>query len=567
MAALQCEICGGKLMGRPGGIFECDSCGMEYDTAWARAKIQEIKGTVRVEGTVEVKGTVKVEGSASAENLLKRGFMQLEDRNWAAAEESFNQVLGADTENARAYLGLAMAQQQISRIDDIAMVMQGAGRRLRESGIKSNRNFKRAETFADTELKEMFTHWRALEDARYAALEAASRAREAEKEAARKEKEERMARIEQARKSVNKVKHLFSVGFNHILAVKPDGTVMAAGKKKGQCDVSHMEDIVAIYTDDAHSVGLRADGTVVATRFTGEPSDYADRCEVKEWKDIVAIATYSTGTFGVTKDGYVRVTAKAFYLNEDKMIYLAARGWTDVVSIATGFFHAIGLKKDGTVVADLENRCDKDLLTGRVIERKPEEEKCCQVQSWCNIIDIAAGMRHSVGLKSDGTVVAVGNPADGALDVTEWKDIVSITAGNDFTAGLKLDGTVVSTSRDHEAVKGWTDVVAITASYGTLAGLKADGTIVSTRETDSAQISGWKLFENADNIEEERETARRLLAERKAAAIRERKQNLQKEKDALMMELESQKGLFKVFNRIKINERLAEIETELKGLS
>ena len=51
-AALQCEICGGKLVGKPGGIFECDSCGMEYSTELAKAKIQEIKGTVKVEGTV-----------------------------------------------------------------------------------------------------------------------------------------------------------------------------------------------------------------------------------------------------------------------------------------------------------------------------------------------------------------------------------------------------------------------------------------------------------------------------------------------------------------------------------
>ena len=74
-AKLQCEICGGKLIGKPGGIFECDSCGMEYDTAWAKAKIQEIQGTVKVEGTVEVQGTVKVEGpvkvegTASSENF------------------------------------------------------------------------------------------------------------------------------------------------------------------------------------------------------------------------------------------------------------------------------------------------------------------------------------------------------------------------------------------------------------------------------------------------------------------------------------------------------------------
>ena len=61
-AALQCEICGGKLVGKPGGIFECDSCGMEYSTEWAKQKIQEIKGTVKVEGTVEVTGKVQVEG-------------------------------------------------------------------------------------------------------------------------------------------------------------------------------------------------------------------------------------------------------------------------------------------------------------------------------------------------------------------------------------------------------------------------------------------------------------------------------------------------------------------------
>ena len=42
MAALTCEICGGKLIGKPGGVFECDSCGMEYSTEWARNKIQEI---------------------------------------------------------------------------------------------------------------------------------------------------------------------------------------------------------------------------------------------------------------------------------------------------------------------------------------------------------------------------------------------------------------------------------------------------------------------------------------------------------------------------------------------
>ena len=109
-AKLQCEICGGKLIGKPGGIFECDSCGTEYSTAWAKEKIQEIQGTVKVEGTVEVKGSVQVEGTANVQSLIKRGNLALEDCKWDEAEKCFDDALNADPENAEAYLGLAMAK-------------------------------------------------------------------------------------------------------------------------------------------------------------------------------------------------------------------------------------------------------------------------------------------------------------------------------------------------------------------------------------------------------------------------------------------------------------------------
>ena len=32
----------------------------------------------------------------------------------------------------------------------------------------------------------------------------------------------------------------------------------------------------------------------------------------------------------------------------------------------------------------------------------------------------------------------------GQFDVSEWKDIVAISAGNSYTVGLKSDGTVVA---------------------------------------------------------------------------------------------------------------------------
>ena len=113
MAALQCEICGGKLIGRSGGLFECDSCGMEYSTAWAKEKIQEIKGTVKVEGTVKVDGPIEVKGGVSVESLLKRGQLALEYGEWDDAEQYFDEALNYDPECAEAYLGKLMADLRV----------------------------------------------------------------------------------------------------------------------------------------------------------------------------------------------------------------------------------------------------------------------------------------------------------------------------------------------------------------------------------------------------------------------------------------------------------------------
>lgn len=56
---------------------------------------------------------------------------------------------------------------------------------------------------------------------------------------------------------------------------------------------------------------------------------------------------------------------------------------------------------------------------------------------------------HTVGLKSDGTVVAVGRNEDDQCDVSDWSDIVAISAGDFNTVGLKSDGTVVAVGDNH----------------------------------------------------------------------------------------------------------------------
>jgi hypothetical protein len=72
--------------------------------------------------------------------------------------------------------------------------------------------------------------------------------------------------------------------------------------------------------------------------------------------------------------------------------------------VAGGFYHTVGLESDGTVVAVGWN-----------------DDGQCNVGGWTGIVQIAAaGGYHTVGLKSDGTVVAVGLNTYGQCNVEEW---------------------------------------------------------------------------------------------------------------------------------------------------
>lgn len=105
-----------------------------------------------------------------------------------------------------------------------------------------------------------------------------------------------------------------------------------------------------------HSVGLREDGTVVATG-----DNRYGQCQVSGWRDIVAV-----------RAGNVHMARN------------------------TGNTHTIGLRVNGTVVAVGWNKHDQ-----------------CNVSDWRNIVAVAAGWCHTIGLTADGTVVAVGKNKEG----------------------------------------------------------------------------------------------------------------------------------------------------------
>ena len=134
-------------------------------------------------------------------------------------------------------------------------------------------------------------------------------------------------------------------------------------------------------------------------------------------------------------------------------------------SIDTGLGHTVGLKTDGTVVAVGMN------VAGQ-----------CNVENWTKIVSIVAGDDYTVGLRADGTVVAVGNNREGRCNVSEWTNIVSVSVGNGYTVALKVDGTVVAVGDNKYGqcdVEIWTNIIAIAAGGTHTVGLKADGTVVA----------------------------------------------------------------------------------------
>jgi hypothetical protein len=142
-------------------------------------------------------------------------------------------------------------------------------------------------------------------------------------------------------------------------------------------------------------------------------------------------------------------------------------------------YHTVGLKEDGTVVAVGYNAYGK-----------------LDVSGWTNIKSISAGVYHTVGLKEDGTVVALGYIFYGQFDVSGWTNIKSISAGYGHTVGLKEDGTVVAVGWNYYGqmnVSGWTNIKSISAGLYHTVGLKEDGTVVAVGWNYYGQlnVSGW----------------------------------------------------------------------------
>ncbi len=152
---------------------------------------------------------------------------------------------------------------------------------------------------------------------------------------------------------------------------------------------------------------------------------------------------------------------------------------SEVATVATGPNHTVGLKSDGTVTAVGYN------VFGML-----------KVSPWKGIKAVAVGDYHTVGLKSDGTVTAIGDNTQGQLNVSSWTKIKAIAAGPYHTIGVKEDGTVVVVgliSAEQSKISTWTDIKAIATADKHTVGLKSDGTVTAVGDSSygKLKVDSW----------------------------------------------------------------------------
>jgi len=471
----------------------------------------------------EVTGTVTVSNIASVESLMKRGLLALEDSNWLSAGGYFNKVLDIDPEYAPAYVGLLCEKLKIINEADLAnhkklldnmpnyqKALRFADADYRTKLVGYNEAIKAIvkEEMRSIEYK--------LEEFR---IREQRREEEEQKDLPRRK--QRMPELKRIREQNAKYCGCISAKNNKTIALKMDGTVVAVGSNSADCNIGDWRDIVAVAV--GHDiVGLKVDGTLITTGHSYRRSDILDcrdiiavsmarnivaiksdgtvvtiaskydkQCQINSWRDIIAVSNGVSHVLGLKADGtvvaYSHRDNNSDYSGDRKNVEAACNtgSWRDIVAIYANTDVSVGLKADGTVIMANESPFFKGVM------------------DWRDIVAVSMSRSTRIfGIKTDGTVVAADVCPFGSNGVEcntgDWRDIVAVAEGDRHTVGLKADGTVVAVGRNDDCqcnTGNWCDIVAIAAGARHTVGLKADGTVVAVGNNQYGQCNtdGWKV--------------------------------------------------------------------------
>jgi hypothetical protein len=542
MTALQCEICGGKLMAKSGGLFECEYCGMQYNKLRIKEMVQEIKGSVKVEGTVEVTGTVKVAGGVNVTSLLKRAWLSIEDRQFRAAQDCFEQVLNIEPELGEAYFGLAMAMDAATTPEEFAS----------RRSLKSQRYLERARKCSDAKCRELLNRYDVAKAQMFVAEQAAKEIRV-----------KRIPLLEARRTEIAPATCLIRFYGDQPFVLTQEGQIRKltdspfnnAFVQEAQ-ELKYIRKFEVIY----NSVLLldRFGNVDIMLYSKSERAAIGNQIHFKRTRLIadntaVDICVDSRSIYILTEGGTLYATKVLHQTNRDSCPW-------DNDSVT--HFHNVKsiVSSDSSIFAYCEcTDGSRKRLSEGGMKDLPADDDCTL---------------YNPAVRLDGTIKTTGLRILKTNDIDQAVDCISV--GNvDYV--LMLDGTVMyyDNSTQEEGKELWKTVAAITGYrlYGDqVYGITSDGYVVSNQSNTKFLINE-PLFTDLKSLKATMfpETS---LQERRAAAealenalAREAQINkLTDIQTALQNELSTLTGFFAKKRRKEVESRLAEIQNELKGL-
>jgi len=249
-------------------------------------------------------------------------------------------------------------------------------------------------------------------------------------------------------------------GYSHSIALLEDGRVMAWGSNNtqqlgnnsidessflpiyvnGPNDETFLTNVIAVAAGKHHSVALCSDGTVWTwgTNTDGQlgsntpinqsqnrPTQVLSSNATGFLSDIVAISAGAYHTLALTKSGTVLAWGKndtgQLGLGSDALnhqIPLPINELTGIKQISAGESHSLARKSNGTVWA-WGNNANGQLgysTNNNSYSKIPHQVMASDgINNLLNIVDIDAGAYHSLALHDDGTMMAWGNNDNGQL--------------------------------------------------------------------------------------------------------------------------------------------------------